>query len=102
MTSGELFQPIRECCACHRTAAAGSKRLQGEPNIVAVSMTLYRRGAGKGAIRAAGKVTICEECLVKALAPSVFGVGREGIALLAGIRERLSRRYSAMLEDDAQ
>jgi hypothetical protein len=69
---------------------------------MAVSLTLYRKGTGKGVLKAAPRVQICEECFIRALAPSVFGVTREGKALVAGVRESLSGCYSAIVGGEAQ
>ncbi len=69
---------------------------------MAVSLTVYRKGTGKGVLRAAPKVQICEECFVKALAPTMFGVSREAKQLLLGLRESLSECYSSLLDDDPE
>ena len=95
-----LIPKTRECVCCHRSATP-LKRQPGEPNVMAVSLTIYRKGNGKGQLKAAPKVNICEECFVRALAPAMFGVSREGKSLLLGIRESLSGCYSALVEDDA-
>ena len=101
MKDGELFPQIRECVCCESTAAPGKKRAATEPNILAVSMTLYRRGKGKGKLKAAGKVQVCEQCFVLALSPSLFGSSSQARKMLAAMRERLSGCYGAMVEEDA-
>ena len=101
MTDSCYFPQKRECVCCSSAAAPGAKRANGEPNVLAVSMTLYRRGKGKGKLKAAGKVQICEQCFVLALSPSLFGSSTQARRMLAAMRERLSGCYEAMVEEDA-
>ena len=100
MTELELFPRQRVCVACERSTGVG-KHNPREPNIVAISLVLYRRGTGKAQLKAAGKVHICERCLALAIAPSIFQTG-EAKRLFAGLRERISARYSAMLEEEGK
>jgi hypothetical protein len=96
-----LIRPRRVCCACGASSAP-LRPAPGEPNILAVSLTVYRKGAGKATLKGAGKVNICEACLSRALAPSTFGMGREAKHLLLAMRERLSGCYSTLLDEDKQ
>lgn len=97
----ELFKPTRACICCERTATP-RKRVAGEPNIVAISFVLYFRGTGKRVLQAARKVRICTDCLAKALAEPRLWQGTESRKFVAAIRESLSVRYSAILEEDAR
>jgi hypothetical protein len=97
----KLLKDRRACCACGVTASCGKRiPVPGEPNIVAISLVIYRRGVGKGQLSAAPRVQICQDCLVKALAGSLFGAGREGSRLWGALRESISFRYSSMVEAD--
>jgi hypothetical protein len=103
MKERELFPAKSECVCCAATATPGQrKRVPGEPNILGVSMTIYRRGSGKGNLQPAGKVQICEQCFILALSPSLFGASVQARKMLAAIRERLSCRYEAMVQEDAR
>jgi hypothetical protein len=97
--SGTLFVETRQCICCDRTATP-LKRKPGEPNVMAVSMTIYRHGTGKGVLRAARRVQVCEECFIKALASSMFGMSKEARDLLAGLRQSLSDCYSTLVDDE--
>jgi hypothetical protein len=94
-----LIPRTRVCICCERTATP-LYRQPGEPNIMAVCATVYRKGNGKAVLRAAPKTQICEECFIKALAPATFGMSREAKALLLHIRQSLSECYSSLLDDD--
>lgn len=90
----------KRACECCGNEATPRKRVPGEANVLAISFTIYRRGSGKRSLKAARRVRICEECFVRALAaPTMFG-NSTARRFLAAIRESLSARYSAMLEDD--
>lgn len=59
---------MRVCCVCDCEAASGRKKLaRGEPRIIAISAVIYRRGTGKGQLRNAPRVQVCDTCLEKAL-----------------------------------
>ena len=99
MKDASLFPPQRTCIVCERSATPGAKRIPGEPNVLAVSMTVYRRGTGKGQLKAAPKVNICEECFIKSVQPSSFSwVNPRGQSFFNGLKESLSRCYSAIVE----
>jgi hypothetical protein len=100
-----LFRQMKTCCVCGCQAQAWRKRsIEGEPNIIAISSSLYRRGSGKGQQKAAPAVQICEPCFVKAI--TGFGTlvrmaaGRD-LKFWNALAGALSDRYSAMLDDDA-
>ena len=63
-----LFRTYRECCVCRATATNCAKyQIPEEPRIIALTAIVYRRGDGKGQLKNAPKVQVCEECLTKAL-----------------------------------
>jgi NMD protein affecting ribosome stability and mRNA decay len=98
-----LFPERRICCACGASAST-PKRLDGEPNIVAVTLGLYRRGNGKGQIKAAGSVTICEECLIRARVSRrawMRRVNKEAEAFALAALERVAGCYSGLLSEDS-
>jgi hypothetical protein len=67
MKQQSLFRPERFCIVCHCKASNGAKkRTPGEPTIIAITPVMYRRGTGKGKLRNAARVTVCEECMSKA------------------------------------
>lgn len=97
MTS--LFKSRRACICCERTATP-RKRAAGEPNVLAVSMTVYYKGNGKRMLKPVPGIRICEECFVKALAQPKLWESPEARRFIAAIRERLSVRYSELLDAD--
>lgn len=99
MREQALFTPMRECVCCGGAAHVGPKRA-GEPNVMAVSQIIYRRGSGKGRSKAARKVNICEECFVRARVGSVLGPNKEAKRLLSAILETLSGCYSTLANED--
>lgn len=103
MTQPELFETKkRECTCCHRSATK-FMRLHGEPNIMAFSMTVTRKGTGKSKHRAARAVRICEECFVKARSgDGIFGSPREATQLLKALMESLWSCYSALASEDGR
>jgi hypothetical protein len=102
MSAPTLFKSKRTCCVCG-SAATGNlrRRIEGEPNIVAITPVIYLRGTGKGQLRNAPRVQVCEPCLVRALAGARFGMGSQAAKIWSELRESLSYRYSAMKDDDA-
>ncbi|HMG85599.1 MAG TPA: hypothetical protein VK574_07640 [Terracidiphilus sp.] len=94
----KLFPHRRVCDVCGIEALKGAKASEGAPNIVAISMTIYRRGLGKGQLRAAGKVCACEKCLTFALAD---GDSPQAFGMLGSLLQRISDCYSGLLEDDS-
>ena len=101
MTGPSLFEMKRVCCCCGAESSHGRRKpLPGDARIVSISGVIYRRGLGKGTIRNAPRVQICETCLVQSLVPSKWGMGSTGSKLWAAMRGSLSESYSAMLEGD--
>lgn len=97
MTRPTLWKPIRECCVCECTATANKKQpVPGEPRIVAISITIYRRGSGKGELRPAPAIEVCEKRLIKALAGSLFGPGREGSKIWHALRQSIAYRSAGI------
>jgi hypothetical protein len=100
MNDPRLFPITRACCVCGTEARPASRHSHDGPSILAVSSLLYRRGTGKGTLKGAKRVQICEPCFARVLAPSgIFG-GKEAKLFLAALRESLQNCYSAMLEGD--
>jgi len=60
-------KPPRVCCVCACEASNGSRQpVAGEPVVLAITPIVYRRGNGKGRVRNASRVHVCEKCLTKA------------------------------------
>ncbi len=97
MTQQRLTQAERRCTCCGRTEKTGAKD-STRLNIVAISPYVYRRGAqGKGITRNAGRVQICDECLIKALVRGGDPAAKQ--ALWRGFAERLRGCYSALIAE---
>lgn len=97
MREAKIFPDRRAClvCGCEARALARSP-IAGEPRILSISGTLYRKGEGKGAQQAAPAVRICEPCLVRALAGGFFGAGSAGRKLWAALRGSLAHAYNSI------
>ncbi len=67
---------------------------------MAISAVVYRRGSGKGNLKGAKRVQICEPCFMRVLAPGGLFGGKESKLFLAALRESLQNCYRAMLEGD--
>jgi hypothetical protein len=93
-----LYHPKRTCCVC-KSEATGNTRtpIAGEPNIISISFVIYRRGTGKGELRGAQRVQVCEDCLTKSLHFAKKGIDSK---LWEAIKESLQNRYSGMCEGD--
>jgi hypothetical protein len=102
MSASTLFKPKRTCCVCGSEATGNLRgRIEGEPNVIAITPVIYLRGNGKGQLRNAPRVQVCEPCLIRALVGGRFGIGNQAAKIWAALRESLSYRYGAMKEDDA-
>lgn len=102
MKDASQFPSKRVCCICRCEATGGrKKRVPGEPNILAITPVIYRRGSGKGQLRNAPKIVICETCMVYAVTSSGWKLPKESKSLWEAIRESISYRYSAMAEGDS-
>lgn len=99
MSEQSLFRKKR-VCACCQAESTERDRSPGRPSIIAVSFTMYRRGAGKKQLRGVGRVQICESCFVLAMAAGGLFEGREARKFIAEVRSRLSAGYTLMLEED--
>jgi hypothetical protein len=102
--TASLYTLKRVCCVCGGEATGNTRRpIPGEPNILAITPVLYRRGEGKGTLKSAQRVQVCEECLTRALTGgrlSWAGGDRGGWKLWAAMRSSLLDRYSGMCEAD--
>jgi len=68
--------------------------------MVALSPTVYRRGSGKGAVKSARGVQICDECYIasiRAVAPDVQTI----LQVWAALAERLRPNYSSLIEEQS-
>ena len=103
MSGPRLFPSRRVCCLCGADASSHLRgRIPGEPNILAITPLLYRRGSGKGRLRNAQSIHICESCLAKSLTPGRLRWNeRQGDERLwEAFRSSLLDRYSSMLKED--
>jgi hypothetical protein len=101
MSIPKLFQERRACVVCGQDARRLARApLPGEPRILAVSMTVYRKGEGKSALKAAPAVRVCEGCMIRAIAGGFFGAGSAGSKVWAALRSSLSTGYSALIAED--
>ena len=93
------FNPPRACLSCGREEL----RLNGfqveRVPIIALSTVIYRKGKGPRALKAAGKVRICETCLV-AILSNLGAPSKEPRALLRCMVENIIPRYIEMLGQD--
>lgn len=92
-----LFQAQRVCCVCGSSALHNQKQFPaGQPVILAINLTIYRRTPRSGRQLATAKnVRCCETCTIKAVTnPSC----PEGQRLAGAIFSALGDRYSAMVE----
>ncbi len=87
---GKLFGTIRQCVKCGRAPFEGAR-------ILAVSMSVYRKGAGKSALRGCGAVRICEQCLLLMLAGNA---PLAGDLFIAAIAERMRVGYEKLISAD--
>jgi hypothetical protein len=100
MSEQSFFGKKRICASCN--AERKEKDVTpGGPRIIGISFTIYRRGQGKKQLAGAGRVQICEECFVRAMASGGLFEGAEARRFLAAVRARLTARYTLMLEEDA-
>lgn len=96
----QLFPAVRRCCCC--TVEAKERDTDpNRPKIMGISFVIYRRSRGKKQLRAAGRVQVCEQCFVRAMASQ----GRmfqsaEGQRFAAAVKERLVARYTLMAAED--
>jgi hypothetical protein len=93
-----LYHPKRTCCVCQVQATGNIRHhLAGEPNIISISFVIYRRGIGKGELKSAQRVQVCEDCFIKSLHFAKKGIDAK---LWEAIKESLLNRYSSMCEAD--
>lgn len=96
-----LFESKLTCAGC----GAGStprRRQPGEPVIVSINLSIYRNGKAGRTHRAAGRVSMCDRCLIKALAEPKLWESMESRRFLSAIREAISSRYNVILRDDQE
>jgi hypothetical protein len=88
----------RRCICCGLAAPYGKVTPDGH-KMLSITPLLYRKGEGKGAIKAGRKINICEPCLVLACSSAIWGL--EGAKLWLAMRERLSALYKSVIEAEA-
>jgi hypothetical protein len=96
-----LYQLKRVCCVCGGEATNNLRTPDPkEPNIIAITPVVYRRGNGKGQLKNAPRIQVCENCLAKALTSDRLSwLGdKSATRLWNAIRESLLNRYSASVE----
>lgn len=86
-------------CGCEARPLARFP-LPGEPRVVALSGTVYRKGNGKAALSTWAAVRVCEGCLLCAFRPWRGLIRRHRLAwaLLRSIKES----YSSLLLEDSE
>ena len=73
MRLGEKCAKVRECMLCGARSSFNVKKPpQGEPVILSVNMTLYRRGPAGGQLATCKRIQVCEADL-RAMAASLQG-----------------------------
>ncbi len=103
--SKSLFRPKRVCCVCGCEASSGRREpIAGEPRILAITAVVYRRGSGKGQLRNAPKVQVCEECLSRARTNGrlTWMNGNDAARKFGdAIGAAIFKAYTKLAEDDA-
>lgn len=98
-----LYQIKKVCCVCGGEATANLRSPDPtEPNIIAITPVMYRRGHGKGQLKNAPRVQVCEACLTKALTSDRLSwLGdKSATRLWNAIRESILNSYSSTLEGE--
>lgn len=88
-----MIRPAMECAGCGAAVPIGAHGRK--TNIMSISPLLYRRGAGKGRLRAGRRVGVCEACLAAFLAGTIDS---RCLGIVTAMRESLARLYNATLE----
>lgn len=102
MKEQALFRPDRFCIVCGCKASNGRKqRDPNEPVMIAVTPVLYRRGAGKGQLRNAPRVNVCQDCLSKAATNGRLNWFQGESPLWLALRTSLLDCLSKMVDTDA-
>ena len=97
MTLSILIPPERACEVCAAAVLANCKIKPGQPSIVSLNVTIYRRTKHGRQLVTTNRVRICEDCLGLALA-SQSGREIKGQILARRLFDRIAERYSAMCE----
>jgi hypothetical protein len=97
-----LLAHRKVCCVCGCEARDRMRyRPLGDPNILAITPILYRRGQNKGDLKNAPRIQVCEPCLVKALTEGrLIWTSKEIQNLWHALRESILVRYSSMVSED--
>lgn len=94
-----LFPSERVCVVCGSAAPANSKIFApGQPVIVALNVTIYRKTRAGRQLATGRQVRVCEECLTQAVASRGGRLNIKAASLAVAIFERIAERYSAMCE----
>jgi hypothetical protein len=99
MSAGaSLFPAVRSCDVCGCEAGNGPYYKKGQPVIVALNLTIYRRVPKSRQLKGCKKVRVCESCLVRAIASRGGNLTGEATSLASALFGRIAERYSAMTE----
>lgn len=97
-----LYKATRVCCDCGAEVPSGRRQqAPGGVNLVSITPLIYRRGNGKGQLKNAHQVVICETCLIKSITSGRLGWISTGESKLwTALKQSLTDRYNSLLEAD--
>ena len=100
-----LFRVVRVCCVCNRESPHRSRgRLKsdrplkpGEPNVLAITPLIYFKAHGHfSQLGNCARVRVCEECLVRAIAPGRLPWSDEGAKLWNALQGTLADGFDGL------
>jgi hypothetical protein len=96
MRQGLFKDEPRTCCCCGAEQLARAPYQPNADRIIAITPVLYWRGSGKGQLKNAVKIFVCENCIARAAtSPSgseVKKLGRFFLDSLIDCYSKLQRR----------
>ena len=91
-----LFPAIATCEVCGTSAPCGKKGwTPGQEVILSLTVTVYRRSAGRRQLATSKRVRVCETCLAKIIAERATST-RDGRTLAESLFGRIGDLYNAM------